>query len=157
MPIIFDSSSQQAQSSTSFESQEQSMADSLLRSLKDFFNGNASVRKVADDPALTAELLLLFRVMLADGRVQDEEQAAFERICQTAFGIEADDISKVTDYLREFGYETSGHQAIHMFAEATPERRAALIEHMRDIAAADAEFLPSERVLIDKVAEMLGV
>jgi uncharacterized tellurite resistance protein B-like protein len=133
------------------------LSDSLLKSLKSFFTGNASVRKVADDPALSAELLLLFRVMLADGRVQDEEQAAFERICQTAFGIDADDIDKVTDYLREFGYETSGTQAIHMFDDVAPERRAALVEHMRDIANADAEFLPSERVLIDKVAEMLGV
>jgi uncharacterized tellurite resistance protein B-like protein len=95
--------------------------------------------------------------MLADGRVQDEEQAAFERICQTAFGIDADDIDKVTDYLREFGYETSGTQAIQMFDDVTPERRVELIEHMRDIANADAEFLPSERILIDKVAEMLGV
>ena len=133
------------------------MADSLLKSLKSFFTGNASVRKVADDPALSAELLLLFRVMLADGRVQDEEQVAFERICQTAFGIEADDIGKVTDYLREFGYETSGRQAIDMFADVSPDRRLALIEHMREIANADSEFLPQERVLIDKVAEMLGV
>ena len=133
------------------------MADSLLTSLKSFFIGNASVRKVADDPALSAELLLLFRVMLADGRVQDEEQAAFERICQTAFGIEPDDIGEVTEYLREFGYETSGTQAIHMFDDVPSERRAALVEHMRDIANADAQFLPSERALIDKVAEILGV
>ncbi len=133
------------------------MSDSLLKSLKDFFIGNASVRKVAGDPALSAELLLLFRVMLADGRVQDEEQAAFERICQTAFGIEADDIGKVTDYLRESGYETSGRQAIDMFADVSQDRRLALIEHMREIANADSQFLPQERVLIDKVAEMLGV
>jgi uncharacterized tellurite resistance protein B-like protein len=133
------------------------LADSLLKSLKSFFNGNASVRKVANDPALSAELLLLFRVMLADGRVQDEEQAAFERICQTAFGIEADDIGEVTDYLRHHGYETTGRQAIEMFVDVPPERRLALVEHMRDIANSDAQFLPSERVLIDKVAEMLGV
>ena len=133
------------------------MADSLLKSLNDFFIGNASVRKVADDPALSAELLLLFRVMLSDGKVQDEEQAAFERICQTAFGIEADDIEKVTDYLREFGYETTGTQAIEIFAEVPAERRAALIEHMRDIANSDHNFSSDEHILIDKVAQMLGV
>ena len=133
------------------------MADSLLKSLNSFFIGNASVRKVADDPALSAELLLLFRVMLADGRVQDEEQAAFERICQTSFGIEAEDIGQVTDYLRSFGYETTGTQAIEMFADVSPERRSLLVEHMREIANADAQFLPSERLLIDRVAAMLGV
>lgn len=133
------------------------LAESLLKSLKAFFTGNASVRKVADDPALSAELLLLFRVMLADGRVQEEEQAAFERICQTAFGIEADDIGQVTDYLRSFGYETSGRQAIEMFEGVPLERRALLVEHMRDIANADAAFVASEKSLIDRVAEMLGV
>ncbi len=133
------------------------MADSLLKSLKSFFNGNASVRKVANDPALSAELLLLFRVMLADGRVADAEQLAFERICQAAFGIEADDIDQVTEYLQAYGYETTGHQAIEMFADVSPERRLALVEHMRTIANADAKFLPEERILIDKVAEMLGV
>ena len=133
------------------------MADTLLKSLKSFFIGNASVRKVADDPALSAELLLLFRVMLADGKMQDEEQTAFERICQTAFGIEADDIAEVSEYLRAYGYETTGKQAIEMFAEASPERRLALIDHMREIANSDAQFSPSERALIDKVAEMLGV
>jgi uncharacterized tellurite resistance protein B-like protein len=133
------------------------LAHSLLKSLKNFFNGNASVRKVADDPALTAELLLLFRVMLADGRVQDEEEAAFERICKTAFGIEAEDIAEVTDYLRAFGYETSGRQALEMFNDVPPERRRALVEHMRDIAMSDAHFPQNERLLIDKVAELLGV
>ncbi|MGL4404935.1 MAG: TerB family tellurite resistance protein [Notoacmeibacter sp.] len=133
------------------------MADSLLKSLKSFFTGNAAVRKVADDPALTAELLLLFRVMLTDGQVLETEQTAFERICQTAFGIEPDDVGKVTDYLRDFGYETTGRQAIEMFADVTPERRLLLIEHMREIANADAQFLPEERKLIDKVAELLGV
>lgn len=133
------------------------MSDTLLKTLKGFFVGNASVRKVADDPALTAELLLLFRVMLADGRVEEAEQTAFERICVTAFGIDGDDIEQVTDYLRDFGYETTGKQAIEVFADVTPERRAALIEHMREIANSDAEFLAEERKLIDRVAELLGV
>jgi uncharacterized tellurite resistance protein B-like protein len=133
------------------------LADTLLKSLKDFFVGNSAVRKVADDPALSAELLLLFRVMLADGTVKDEEQAAFERICQSAFGIEAEDLDQVTEYLRNFGYETTGTQAIEMFADVPPERRAALIDHMRDIANADSQFSPDERQLIDKVAGMLGV
>jgi uncharacterized tellurite resistance protein B-like protein len=133
------------------------MADSILKSLKSFFTGNASVRKVADDPELTAELLLLFRVIMADGKMQGEEQKAFERLCQQSFGIDADDLPEVTAYLREFSYETTGAQALDMFAEASPERRLELVTHLRDMALADAHFTHDERKLVDKIAARLGV
>ncbi|NJR14155.1 MAG: hypothetical protein HC779_08415 [Phyllobacteriaceae bacterium] len=133
------------------------MANTILKSLKEFFSGNPSVRKVADDPALTAELMLLFRVMLADGRMAQEEMAAFRRICATAFGIAEGDIDKVTAYLEDIGYETTARQALSVFDSVPAERRAALVAHMREIAEADQEFLPEERALISTVAEMLGV
>ena len=43
------------------------MATGLLAQLKAMFDGDPGVRKVADDPLLSAELLLLFRMILADG------------------------------------------------------------------------------------------
>jgi uncharacterized tellurite resistance protein B-like protein len=101
--------------------------------------------------------MLLFRVMLADGRLQDEEMFAFRRICETAFGIAAEDIDKVTEYLQDIGYETTARQALSAFDDVPEERRAVLVAHMRDIALADDAFRPDERALIDKVAMMLGV
>ena len=44
--------------------------------------GDPGIRKVADDPVLSAELLLLFRMILADGKVDDSEMKAFRRICR---------------------------------------------------------------------------
>ena len=44
--------------------------------------GDPGIRKVADDPVLSAELLLLFRMILADGEVDDSEMKAFRRICR---------------------------------------------------------------------------
>ncbi|MCU0832340.1 MAG: TerB family tellurite resistance protein [Rhizobiaceae bacterium] len=133
------------------------MPSPILKSLKEFFSGNPAVRKVANDPALTAELMLLFRVMLADGRMQAEETAMFRRICETAFGIAADDIDKVTEYLQDIGYETTARQALSAFDDVPEARRAELVAHMRALAEADQAFRPEERVLIDKVAMMLGV
>jgi uncharacterized tellurite resistance protein B-like protein len=138
-----------------FDTQESAMADSIVTKLKNFFSGNASVRKVAGDPTLTAELLLLFRVMLADGKLQDEEMAAFRNICESAFGIGPEDIGLVTEYLQDFGYEMTGKQAMDIFAEVPTERRDALVAHMQTIAESDAQFLPQEKVLIDKVAALL--
>ena len=49
------------------------MASGLLAQIREIFEGDPGVRKVADDPVLSAELLLLFRMILADGQVSDSE------------------------------------------------------------------------------------
>ncbi len=64
------------------------------------------MRKVADDPVLSAELLLLFRMILADGQVSEAEMAVFRRICAKSFGIGDGSIDGVVEYLNDFGYET---------------------------------------------------
>ena len=71
------------------------MAKTMLGDLKEFFTGNPSVKKVSEDPALSAELLLLFRMILADGVVKQSEMDAFRTICETAFDIRGEDIDKV--------------------------------------------------------------
>ena len=61
------------------------MATGLLQHIKSLFDGDPGVRKVADDPVLSAELLLLFRMILADGAVKDSELDMLRRICREAF------------------------------------------------------------------------
>ena len=92
------------------------MASNFIKSIRDFIEGNRSVRRVADDPALTSELILLTRMMLADGELRPEEMQNFKRICRTAFGIPEDDIDKVLQYLKDFGYGTSASDAAAMFS-----------------------------------------
>lgn len=133
------------------------MADTLLARLKEFFTGNESVEKVANDPVLSAELLLLFRVMLADGVISDDEMAAFRSICETAFGLAGDDLDKVIAYLEDAGYETTGRQALTVFQDLPLERRQTLIRHMADIARADKHVHPDEFRLIKRASEMLDL
>lgn len=133
------------------------MAESILKSVREFFEGNPSVRKVAGDPALTAELLLLFRMILADGEVTDAEMATLRRICAESFGIGEDDIDEVTQYLHDFGYETTGRQAIEIFQEMERERRVELMKHMIDMARADAHLNQQEVKLVKRVAAMLDL
>ncbi|MDQ2705678.1 MAG: TerB family tellurite resistance protein, partial [Pseudomonadota bacterium] len=106
------------------------MATGLLAQIRGIFEGDPGVRKVADDPVLSAELLLLFRMILADGQVSDSEMAVFRRICADSFGIGAESIEGVVEYLNDFGYETNGAQAIGMFRELDVERRRLLARHM---------------------------
>jgi len=133
------------------------MARGLLTRLRDLFEGNQSVRKVADDPSLMAELLLLFRMILADGEADEKEMASFRRICAEAFGIEGDDLSQVMGHLEDYGYEISAGQSIAVFREFDRARRIELARHLADIAKADEELSRHEVRLLARVIEMLDL
>jgi len=119
--------------------------------------GDPGIRKVADDPVLSAELLLLFRMILADGKVDDSEMKAFRRICRDSFGIEEDSIDGVVDYLNDYGYETTGTQAVGLFRDLDLDRRKQLALHMAEIAKADTELAQQEIRLLRRTLELLGV
>jgi uncharacterized tellurite resistance protein B-like protein len=133
------------------------MASGLLAQLRELFEGDPGVRKVADDPILSAELLLLFRMILADGQVTDSEMAVFKRICRDSFGIGEDSIEGIVEYLNDFGYETNGAQAIVMFRELDVERRRQLARHMAEIAKADSQLAENEVRLLRRTLDLLGI
>jgi uncharacterized tellurite resistance protein B-like protein len=133
------------------------MAAGLLAQIKELFEGDPGVRKVADDPVLSAELLLLFRMILADGQVSDSEMEVFRRICRESFGIREESMQGVVDYLNDFGYETSGAQAIDMFRELDVERRKVLARHMAEIAKADRQLAENEVRLLRRTLDLLAI
>ncbi|MDH6232686.1 putative tellurite resistance protein B-like protein [Mesorhizobium soli] len=133
------------------------MARGLLAQIRTLFEGDPGVRKVADDPVLTAELLLLFRMILADGEVSESELAVFRRICEESFGIAGDSLDAVVEYLQDYGYETTGAQAVAMFQDLDIERRKELARHMAEIAKADAHLSENEVRLLRRTIDMLGV
>lgn len=129
---------------------------SLFGNIKTMIERDKSVRLVANDPALTAELLLLFRMILADGQVRERELKMLERICSSAFGIKADAIDGVYKYLQDVSYETSAEQAAQMFGALSDERRQELLDHMISIAESDDELAANEVKLLSRTAEKLG-
>lgn len=128
----------------------------LFSKFKAMLERDKSVRLVANDAALTAELLLLFRMVLADGLVKERELAMLKHICSSAFGIEADAIDGVYHYLQDVSYETSAEQAASMFDSLGPERRQELLDHMIAIAESDAELSANEVKLLSRTANRLG-
>src|SRR5262245_22884791 len=131
------------------------MLNSVLARVRMLMEGDPGIRKVAEDPVLSAELLLLFRMILADGKVEDAEMAAFRRICREIFGIEEESLDGVIEYLNDFGYETSGTQAIGMFQELDIERRKLLARNMAEIAKADTDLADQEIRLLRRTLELL--
>ncbi len=133
------------------------MANKFIEAVRDYFDSDKSVRMVADDVELTAELLLLVHMMFADGRLEKRELANFKRICQTAFNIPERDVSNVIGFLRQTGYETSASEAAAMFGDMDLERRRALLVHMLSIAKSDDELHTDEIELIRRTAKVLGL
>jgi uncharacterized tellurite resistance protein B-like protein len=133
------------------------MAQSLIARFVSLFEGDPGVRMVAEDPVLSAELLLLFRMILADGAVSETEMQAFRRICAEAFGIPATSIDSVIEYLNEVGYETTGAQALAMFRELDEDRRRLLAKHLADIAKADSTLAANEVKLLRRTLEVLDL
>ncbi|WP_306120516.1 MULTISPECIES: TerB family tellurite resistance protein [unclassified Roseitalea] len=128
----------------------------LLETIRGRLERERNVRLVASDPALTAELLLLFRVILADGQVRGEELDTFKRICRQAFGLEPEAMDGVYRYLQDFGYETSDLQSTDVFRDLPMERRKALLEHMIAVAQADHALDVREMRLLERTADALG-
>jgi len=137
--------------------EKSNMAVGLLAQIRSIFEGDAGIRKVADDPVLSAELLLLFRMILADGVVKEEEMEVFRRICSEAFDIPEESIDGVIEYLNDFGYETNGGQAVAMFQGMDEERRRELARHMAEIAKADSQLAENEVRLLRRTLEMLRI
>jgi len=126
-----------------------------LDALKTRLEREKVVRLVANDPALTAELLLLFKVILADGEVKTAELDTFKRICRDSFGLDPEVMDGVYDYLNDFAYETTPAQAAAVFAELPMERRQRLLDHMIEIAEADSDIDRHEERFLARIADML--
>jgi len=133
------------------------MAEGLIARLVSLFEGDPGVRRVAGDPVLSAELLLLFRMILADGTVNEAEMVAFRRICAEGFAISPESVDAVIEYLNEVGYETTGAQALAMFRGLAEDRRRLLAQHLAEVAKADSELAPSEVNLLRRTLEMLDL
>ncbi len=134
-----------------------SMSQGLLTRLNRLFEGDPAVRKVAGDPALSAELMLLFRMILADGAVAEQELDVFRRICRETFGIDEDGLKEVVRYLQDFGYETTNTAALELFRTLDRERRVSLARHMAEIAKADRELSQHEVQLLRRTIDVLGL
>jgi uncharacterized tellurite resistance protein B-like protein len=115
-----------------------------------------SMTKVAHDPALTAELLLLVRMSFADKTVNPAEAEAFAAVCTRLLGLHADELGDILRYLHDFGYETSNAQAAEMLADLSEGRRREILDHLAIVARADGEIDARERRLLEATANRLG-
>jgi uncharacterized tellurite resistance protein B-like protein len=129
----------------------------IIERIRVLFEGDPAVRRVADDPVLTAELMLLFRMVLADGEAAGPELEVFKRICRDSFGIAGESLEEVLTYLQDFGYENTEARSIGTFGQLPLSRRIALARHMAEIAKADAKLSKQEIELLKRTVSLLHI
>ena len=133
------------------------MAQGILTKLLSIFEGDRSVSRVAEDPVLMAELLLLFRMILADGEASEEELITLRRICIESFGIAEDSLDEVLEYLRDYGYETNVAQSLAIFRSLDHDRKQQLARHLVEIAKADHQLEKQEMHLLARALKLLEI
>jgi len=129
----------------------------ILDRIKGFVERDSSVKRVAEDLQLTSELILLVRMIFADGEMKPEELQNFKRICKIAFDIPEKDVPEVVKYLQDYGYETTADDAASMFSSMDEERKKSLLLHLMSIAKADNNVHEDEVDMIRKVAGILNI
>lgn len=116
-----------------------------------------AVGELAADPVALAEVLLLFRMVLADGVVRPSQLSAFEQICQKQFGLKTRDMEQLHALLDSPQGQNSEAEAFSLIRQLDTNKRSALLGEMMQIARANAEFDASEEKLIRRMADLLGL
>lgn len=133
------------------------MPQGFLAKVRMMFEGDPAIRRVSDDPVLSAELVLLFRMILADGEVDADEMETFRHICSESFGIPPESLEAVIRYLQDFAYETTGSRALELFRGLDHARRVELARHMVRIAKSDHRLNPMEISLLKRTMSVLEI
>lgn len=128
----------------------------ILDAIGELLSKKTSVQMVADDPEMAAQILLLVRMMFADGELSPSELSLFKGLCKHTFNIPEDDVPEVIKFLKTYGYETSGVQAASTFAEMPEDRKKEILGHLVSMARADSKVHENEILMITKVAAALG-
>ncbi|MEM9731995.1 MAG: TerB family tellurite resistance protein [Pseudomonadota bacterium] len=128
----------------------------VLDGIRDMLTARSSVQMVADDPVMAARIMLLVRVMFADGTLAGEELALFKGLCRTVFNIPEADVPDVIEYLRDYGYATTGEQAALDFQSMPAEERRQLMVQLITMARIDKRIHAKEADLLTRVGRVLG-
>ena len=133
----------------------------LLASISQLFEREqhlpGALGRLSEDPVALAEILLLFRMVLADGVVHASQLTAFERICEQHFGINRSDMDELHKLLESPKARSCDAKAFTLIGQLDTEARTALLGDMMRIARASTVRNDSEDRLIRRTADLLGL
>lgn len=112
---------------------------------------------LSENPAAMAEVLVLFRMVLADGVVRPAQLTAFERICERQFGISPRDMPELHALLESPLARSCDAEAFTLLSQLDTTARTTLLDDMMRIARAKPELGVGEDRLLRRMASLLGL
>lgn len=113
--------------------------------------------QLSENPVAMAEILVLFRMVLADGIAQPSRLTAFERICEQQFGISPRDMPELHALLESPKARSCEADAFTLLSPLDTAARTTLLEAMVRIADANAVRDERDDKLIRRTARLLGL
>jgi len=128
---------------------------SLLKKLES--NGGELIEFTPSDTRVAAAVLL-FRAILADGRVRDVEMKRYREILEDHMNVEPDELRLFENVVREQSEsETSLLPHTEIVAKMPIETKREILQFMKEISVSDNELHEFEINLVTRTAEMLGL
>ena len=101
--------------------------------------------------------ILLYRVILVDGRVRDEEVELFREISEDYLEISEDELSGFEDTVRQMATSSDVfEQFVGEMQLLTQKQKQEILTFMQDISISDREFHELEVNLVSQVKALLN-
>lgn len=114
-----------------------------------------AIDRLSDDPVTLARILLLFRVVLADGVVEAGELAMFERICRAHFGIDPADMPALHALLESPAGHAAEADMTTLITTLDSAERRVLLGLMTRLAESGTEAPDVAERLVRRTARLL--
>jgi uncharacterized tellurite resistance protein B-like protein len=134
----------------------------MLKAIRDFFEGHLSATQVAQDESRAIQIAtaaLLVEMLRMDSEFEPAEREAVLGAVRSKFGLSAEEANHLFALA-----EAESRQATDYFQFTSllnqhfdAEQKAKVIEHMWQVAYADAELSAWEQHLVRKIAALLHV
>ena len=119
--------------------------------------GEPELRRDIDDPTLTAETLMLFRLLLGDEELGETEIATFRRICWKQFGIDRKAFDALRAEMEIVSEEGAWLRTMMVFRSYGRDHRIELAERIDVIMRSDLELSAFATRLLDRTLELLDL
>lgn len=100
---------------------------------------NRLARRLDPKPQIVAQMLLLFRTILADGIVREKEMNVFSDICGRQFGVLSEEMTALHSYLERWQRRDDAEAHIASLSQLPTEQRRRLVDLMMEIASAPSD------------------
>ena len=105
-----------------------------------------------------ASAVLLFRVIMVDGRVRQAELVRYREILQDHLNVEPDEMQLFEQAVREqYNSETSLLPHTKIVAQMPKETKQEILKFMQEISVSDNELHEFEINLVTRTAQLLGI